>query len=807
MTAGYLPASVGGTQVHIRSLVRAFEGDHDVRILCRTSDPEDEEYGLRHYTHDGIRVDTINNTFRDARDFSYLYAAPGVDRAFARLLDDWPPDLVHVHHLTCLSTGMLDELARRGIPTVMTLHDFWMVCPRGQRVDTDGDFQDPIDRDHCLDCMRRTWPGFFPDPAHPVGDRAAREVIAAWDDEILRRLRRVDRIIVPSRTYAAFFADWGLDADRIDVIEHGLERDGFADVARTEPADGKLRVGVLGTVIPSKGVHVLLEAAAGLGDAIALHVHGEFVPYHEDDGYRARLEAAIPDDVETTLHGRYEPSRVPEILANLDVLVVPSTWHEAFGITLREGFLAGLPVIAADHGGLGEAIADGRGVGFRPGDAADLRAKLEALIADPQLRERVRGRTEWVRDVAAMADDTMATYEAARAAAAETPASPDDAFREPFAAAVESVTARSRADLLRAAADGLRAVTTRLGVEVDVASLLAALPQNSWPVRDAYATHRTEAGWLRDQCNALEEEIRALRQTIALRDETIASSTAELRYHREEAERRSETIASLERDAEEHRAASDRERAHHAETVEALRAEHDAALARVRDELEREADRTTRVLRDEVGALTTEGERRAEQIRALERENARLAADRAADIEAEVKRCTDALRDEIEAHIAEGERRAEQIRALERESERLTRDLNAEIDAQKAESERRGESIEALRAQVERVEGELTAQLDGLTRERDSLRADFAKACDALDAAAEAKAESDRAMTRIEAHARDLDARLGEALAHADALRSEHDACRDLLRAIAASRAARLTLRGELGRRLKDYRS
>lgn len=704
MTAGYLPTNVGGTQVHIRSLVRAFEGDHEVRILCRAADPEDEEYALRNYSHEGIRVDTINNTFRDAKGFPYLYASSGVDDAFAELLDAWPPDLVHVHHLTCLSTRILDELARREIPTVMTLHDFWMVCPRGQRVDTDGAFQDPIDREHCLDCVRRTWPGFFPDTGHPLADRAAREMLAAWDDDTLARLRQVDRIIVPSTAYAEFFADWGLDTDRIDVIEHGLERDGFGDVDRTDSPDGKLRVGVLGTVIPSKGVHLLLEAAAGLGESISLHVHGEFVPYHEDDGYRARLEAAIPADVETTLHGRYEPARVPEILANLDVLVVPSTWHEAFGITLREGFLAGVPVVAANHGGLAEAIADGRGIGFRPGDAADLRAALEALVADPALRARMRGRPEWVRDVRSMADETMATYRSAQARVAARPDAADDPFRRPFLHAVDAVGARSRDELLRAAAAGLRTVAGRLGIDRDFASLLEALPDHSWPVRDAYSTHRNEADWLRGQRSALEDEIRSLRDTIALRDETIASTEAETRYQREEAERRAATIEALKREAD---------------------AQHEA---------------------------------------------------------------TEALR---------------------------------------GECERRAAAREALREESERMQRDLTAQVDGLTRERDSLQGDFEKACDALHEAVAAKGVSDGEVERLRAHAQDvverLDAtstRLDEtekrlddvtarhdaAATDAEALRAERDACRELLRAIAASRAARFAIRGELGRRLEGFR-
>ncbi len=60
----------------------------------------------------------------------YRHAA--IDEAFADLLDGYKPEIVHVGHLNHLSTSLIVEAYKRNIPIVFTLHDFWLMCPRGQ---------------------------------------------------------------------------------------------------------------------------------------------------------------------------------------------------------------------------------------------------------------------------------------------------------------------------------------------------------------------------------------------------------------------------------------------------------------------------------------------------------------------------------------------------------------------------------------------------------------------------------------------------------------------------------------------------
>jgi glycosyltransferase involved in cell wall biosynthesis len=95
------------------------------------------------------------------------------------------------------------------------------------------------------------------------------------------------------------------------------------------------------------------------------------------------------------LFGEFSPARLPELLADADLLVVPSLVAETYSIVTREGFACGLPAIASRIGALPEAIRPGdNGWLFTPGDASELAALLQRLDGD---RALVRRAAEGIR--------------------------------------------------------------------------------------------------------------------------------------------------------------------------------------------------------------------------------------------------------------------------------------------------------------------------------------------------------------------------------------------------------------------------
>src|SRR5262245_9977567 len=127
------PAAAGGVGMYVGQLARALaaQGD-DVVVLAREEAPARPEPSIRWEDRDGVSVAWLNNTWRGSRSFADTYRSDAIGRAAAGVLDEARPDLVHVHHLTGLSTGVVTEARRRRVPVVITLHDYWLQCHRGQ---------------------------------------------------------------------------------------------------------------------------------------------------------------------------------------------------------------------------------------------------------------------------------------------------------------------------------------------------------------------------------------------------------------------------------------------------------------------------------------------------------------------------------------------------------------------------------------------------------------------------------------------------------------------------------------------------
>ena len=406
LTMGLPPASRGGTEVHVMGLARALRRRGDrVVLACRESAEGRTPFSVRREALDGFDVYRMAYDFHDATSYRAIHEHPSIDAALEGVVDAVAPDVVHIHHFSCLSTSFLDRLHARRIPTIVTLHDHWLPCPRGQRITPELEICETLDRNRCATCLGALWPHF------DVGPKVLEEA----DARLLRRLNRVDLLIAPSEFHARRMIEWGLDPALVRVVVHGLESDGYEAVRRRR--SGVRVVGFLGSVIPSKGVHVLIEAWKRLGRSdIELVVHGEAPTFHGRDGYVDGLRAAC-DGLRVRFAGAYEPADVPRLLRGIDVLVVPPVWWESFCLTAREAFLAGVPVVASGHGALLEAFEDGNGGRFfPPGDVEALAATLADLIDHPERHEALAASVPAVRSIAECADETSRLYASVAAA-------------------------------------------------------------------------------------------------------------------------------------------------------------------------------------------------------------------------------------------------------------------------------------------------------------------------------------------------------------------------------------------------------
>jgi glycosyltransferase involved in cell wall biosynthesis len=420
--SGYLPDDWGGTQLHLRDLCKEQQAKgHRVEIFAR-SGSEGEDFEVFQDSFEGVPVTRIRNNFSDVDRLEKLYHHPIIDAKFKYFLQTQKPDLVHVHHLTCLSSSMIDVSHSLGLPVVMTLHDFWMQCPRGQRIHPETmEICETLDRKTCRSCMRNLWPHLIPKEtkvpflSRILGKRQeGEEVVGAWDSFMKGVLSRCQALIFPATFHRDRFLEWGLDPKICKVVPHGLNKEAIPFRPRGK---GPVRhIGFIGSVIPSKGVDVLLRAFRVLVETLEdvelrLEIHGKVMDFHGDLCFQDELDSLGGKDGRVTFHGAYESKDLPGILESLDLLVIPSIWWETFCLTAREGALAGIPVVGTDLAGIGEAVREGLILGFKKGDVSDLVCQLKKLFENPELRDRMSHKRDLVRSMVDCAEETMAIYQ------------------------------------------------------------------------------------------------------------------------------------------------------------------------------------------------------------------------------------------------------------------------------------------------------------------------------------------------------------------------------------------------------------
>lgn len=312
--------------------------------------------------------------FHEPERYEHFYqlGAPAVARELAALLAAERVGVANFHHYLFLGLAALRaaKLAA-GAVTVATLHEYLAICHHhGQMVTRPARaLCERASPESCGECF-------------PEMDRTQ---FALRRDRFLSAFGAVDRFVSPSRFLADRHVAWGLEPDRIEVIENGLA--GFNGAAPRRPrAPGAPWVfGYFGQINQFKGVDVLLRACDLLAERkdmagrVQIRVHGNLVG--QAPAFVERFEKAARDYPFLSYAGPYSNSMVRELMAACDYVVVPSTWWENSPLVIQEAFAARCPVVCSGIGGMAEKVEDkATGLHFRPGDAADLLRAFAAAM-------------------------------------------------------------------------------------------------------------------------------------------------------------------------------------------------------------------------------------------------------------------------------------------------------------------------------------------------------------------------------------------------------------------------------------------
>jgi glycosyltransferase involved in cell wall biosynthesis len=450
----FLPAHKAGTEVLTGAVARELKA-RGYQVLVLTADPPDLDAcrsrasgaATDEYVWEGVPVRVMGEKLRLAGyTFACEYNHPGLRPYYEALLAEFKPDIVHVFHAQNLSGAIMEAAYASRVPVVCSATDFWFVCPIVQLKRPCGSIcRGPATP--AVNCLTCYTPRLFPAgeefvqalfAKYPALERLtarspAREwllggLYAAYKASKLpaaaaatllrpRWLRQVanrtQAIMVPTRLMREVFVANGIRGDLIHHVPFGMDTSIFEPYKTKSPSE-VLRIGFIGTLFEHKGADLLVEAFQALpaGCRAVLKIYGDIEQFPE---YAARLLALarrdLPNSDRIEFAGVFPNARLGEVLAGIDVLVVPSRWYENTPLVVQSALATRTPLVATNLGGLSELIVhEHNGLLFELNNVNSLQEQLLRLLNESDLLARLAANIAPERTIAAMVDDIESIY-------------------------------------------------------------------------------------------------------------------------------------------------------------------------------------------------------------------------------------------------------------------------------------------------------------------------------------------------------------------------------------------------------------
>ena len=394
---------------------------HEVRVLCvdRPAAPGVPTPPWRDDRYEGVAVRRLAFDPAWFTRPAWEYDNPWIGDRVREHLTESRAEVFHLMGGYLISARPLAVARELGIPSVVTLMDFWFLCPRISLLRSDGRRSTvPPDASTCARCLgeerrRYRWAGYLaPRLMATYWRRQAvpRQRIERRMAVLRDRLDRAEALVCRSAFVRTAFVASGIAAGRMVLIRQGCD---FAGLEPSVPVGDDapvLRVGYIGQLAQPKGVHVLFEAVRRLAGApITVRAHGDATAH---PAYAETLRRLAAHDGRLALAGACrDRASISRAYRACDVVVVPSLWYENSPNVILEAFAHGTPVIGSDLGGIRELVRhETDGLLFEVGSPESLARQLRRLLEEPGLRRRLAAGVPRVRSVGEEVDDLEAVY-------------------------------------------------------------------------------------------------------------------------------------------------------------------------------------------------------------------------------------------------------------------------------------------------------------------------------------------------------------------------------------------------------------
>jgi len=384
---GYPPIYNAGSEVYSESICNELSKNHKVSVFTREENPYIQDFTI---THQSVNIN-LDIYFVNNPQGKDGYRHKLLDENFEKLISEIKPDIAHIGHLNHLSTGLVDILKKQNIPIVFTLHDFWLMCPRGQfltrSIGKEQNFQlcsGQQDYKCATDCYKVYFSGRENDEQQDT------EHWRIWTHQRMIETKaiidKVDLFIAPSNYLMnRFLSEFSVPENKIIYLDYGFPTD---YLTQTKKSKEKINFtfGYIGTHITSKGVNQLIEAFREIEEPATLKIYGR----HNGQSTNALELLTSTSKNKIEFVGEYiNHNLANDVFSKVDCIVVPSIWAENSPLVIHEAQSCKVPVITADFGGMKEYVQHKvNGLLFVHRNTNSLKEQLKFAISNPNLMKK-----------------------------------------------------------------------------------------------------------------------------------------------------------------------------------------------------------------------------------------------------------------------------------------------------------------------------------------------------------------------------------------------------------------------------------
>ncbi len=358
----------GGAEAYMTQLARLLEGLGIESTYFGMRDNRNAAFATAPFFPSGVDFEHPSGITGRARVAGRMIWSREARSGMEALLRAERVGVAHLHNIYHqLSPSILPPLRDAGVPVVMTVHDYKLVCPV-YTLTSHGEYCERCVGGHFRHVVqRRCNRGSLTGSALVGLESWVHRTRGAWDS--------VGRFITPSSYMRDKLIDGGYPADRIEVIRNAVDLD--VPVREFHPGGDLLYAGRLSH---EKGLGILLRAAGRAG--LPLRIAGDGPERQALEGLARDLGSSV------AFLGHLDRRRLQEEVAACRALVLPSTWPENCPMVILEAMAMGKPVVASRVGGVPELVRDGHeGLLVEQGSIDELQDALERVAGDDSLAE------------------------------------------------------------------------------------------------------------------------------------------------------------------------------------------------------------------------------------------------------------------------------------------------------------------------------------------------------------------------------------------------------------------------------------